>query len=194
MSDLNCAAHIDSDSIAHAVYIPGSDAIKDVVKEFGSDLLLSNGELDRKKLGAIVFANSTAMQRLEQIVWPHVQTEIESAIAEARNNWIETVGKTPAIVIEAAMLLDAGWQHFMDGVWVVSASRNVALDRLQMNRGLTRDEAESRIVAQLPRRGIGNLQDEVASRAVTAVIVNDGTVEDLKLQLLKKLNDPNAWY
>jgi dephospho-CoA kinase len=85
--------------------------------------LLSNGEIDRKKLGSIVFADYKAMQKLERIVWPHVQTKIEAQIEKAKSEWNEEGGKTPIIVVEAAVLLDAGWQDFLDGVWVISASR-----------------------------------------------------------------------
>jgi dephospho-CoA kinase len=210
VSDLNCLAHIDSDSIAHTVYEPGSLAIRQIVEEFGSNLLLENGELDRKKLGAIVFADTaeatnpdgtlrlTPMQRLERIVWPHVQTkidlEVEAVKAKLSKKDESTRGKLPIIVIEAAVLLDAGWQSFLDGVWVVAVSKNVAMERLQQNRGLTESEAEQRIAAQQPRRGIGNLADEVDAGVVTAVIENNGSVEELKHQLAEKLVDARAWY
>ena len=79
-------------------------------------------------------------------------------------------------------------------VWVLSVSHQVALDRLQENRGLSADESEKRIVAQQPRRGIGNLNDEVEAHVVTAVIDNNGSLEDLKQRLAEKLQDPSAWY
>jgi dephospho-CoA kinase len=193
ISDLDCLTHIDSDSIAHSVYEPNSDAIKDVVSEFGTELL-NDGEIDRKKLGSIVFAHSAAMQRLERVVWPHVQSKIKAQIQKAKSEWKEEDGRNPIIVVEAAVLLDAGWQDFLDGVWVVSTSPQIALDRIQENRGLSAQEAEKRIVAQQSRRGIGNLEDELAANVVTAVIDNTGSLEDLKQRLHEKLHDPNAWY
>lgn len=193
VSDLDCLAHIDSDSIAHSAYEPNSDAFKDVVKAFGTELL-NNGEIDRKKLGSIVFADNMAMQRLERVVWPHVQIQIEALIQKAKSEWNENDGRNPIIVVEAAVLLDAGWHDFLDGVWVVSASPQVALDRIQEHRGLSAEDAEKRIIAQQPRRGIGNIEDEIAANVVTAVIDNTGSLEDLKQRLLEKLHDPNAWY
>jgi dephospho-CoA kinase len=204
VAELNCFAHLDSDSIAHTVYEPGSAAIQQIAAEFGSDLVLANGELDRKTLGSIVFNTddtdsngldtNTAMQRLEQIVWPHLQVQIESAIEKAKRQWDKSSEKLPIIIVEAAVLLDAGWQDFLDGVWVVSVSESVALTRLQDSRGLTAAEAGKRITAQKPRRGIGNLAEEVDSKVVTAVIENNGSLDALKQQLSEKLVDPQAWY
>ena len=193
VSDLGCLACIDSDSLAHTVYEPESSAIDEIITEFGSALLLPNGEIDRKKLGSVVFADISAMQSLERIVWPRVLSKIESQIELAKNERIENDGKHPIIVVEAAVLLDAGWQEFLDGVWVVTVSQNVALERLQANRGMSAEEAAKRIAAQQPRRGIGNLQDEVNAKVVTAVIDNNGSLEDLKQRLVINLHDPNAW-
>lgn len=194
VSELNCLAHIDSDSLAHTVYEKGSDAVADVVAAFGSGLIDGeSGEIDRKKLGAIVFADARAMQKLERIVWPHVQTRIAALIEQAKVGW-ETSGKTPVVVVEAAVLLDAGWQNFLDGVWVVSVPNADAIQRLQENRGLSVEDSEKRIAAQQPRRGIGNLPKEVDDKVVTAVIDNRGSLEDLKQRLAEKLDDPTAWY
>jgi dephospho-CoA kinase len=195
VSELNCLAHIDSDSIAHTVYEPSSTALDDIVNEFGSDLLSGTGEIDRKKLGSIVFSDINAMKKLEHIVWPHVKSKIMRQIEIARSEFV-SIGsdKIPIIVVEAAVLLDAEWDDFLDGIWVVTASQPVAIRRLQDNRNLSVEESEKRIQAQSTRRGIGNLQKEVDNGIVSAVIPNDGTLEDLKACLLMKLNDPNAWY
>lgn len=194
VSELNCLARIDSDSIAHTVYEKGSDAIADLVEEFGSEVIdKTSGEIDRNKLGEIVFANQGAMKNLERLVWPHVQTKIISHIEKAKVGWEES-GKMPIIVVEAAVLLDAGWQDFLDAVWVVSVSNDVAVRRLQEHRGLSIEEATKRVAAQQSRRGIGNLQEEIDKKVVSAVIDNRGTLDDLKQQLAEKLHDPTAWY
>ena len=195
VSELNCLAHIDSDSIAHTVYEPSSAALDDVVNEFGSDLLSESGEIDRKKLGSIVFANISAMKKLEHIVWPHVKTKIMQKIEIAKSELVSNGSdKIPIIVVEAAVLLDAEWDDFLDGIWAVTVSQNVAIRRLQGNRNLSVEESEKRIKAQSSRRGIGNLQQEVENGIVSAVIPNDGTLEELKACLIMKLTDPNAWY
>jgi dephospho-CoA kinase len=196
VSELNCLAHIDSDTVAHSVYEFNSPALHDVVNGFGSDILISfSGEIDRKKLGSIVFADNDAMKRLERIVWPHVKTKIMHQIEIIKSDQTnEKSNKIPIIVVEAAVLLDAEWTDFLDGIWVVTSSQQVALQRLQNTRGLSTDDATKRIHAQMSRRGIGNLQHEVDAGTVSAVIQNDGTMEDLKVFLSEKIHDPNAWY
>jgi dephospho-CoA kinase len=196
VSELNCFAHIDSDSIAHTVYEPNSEALKEVVNEFGSDLLLASGEIDRKKLGSIVFADNSAMKKLERIVWPHVKEKIIRKIESLKVEITaqENNNKVPVIIVEAAVLLDAEWNDFLDGIWVVTVSQSNALHRLQNNRNLSVEESSKRIQAQSTRRGIGNLQNEVDNGVVSAVITNDGSLEDLKACLQATLNDPNAWY
>jgi dephospho-CoA kinase len=195
VSELNCLAHIDSDSIAHSVYEPGSQAIQDVVDTFGPELLIEEtGDIDRKRLGSIVFADSEAMRRLERIVWPHVRTKIWHRIEEIKSTAGAMPDKKPIIILEAAVLLDAGWEVFLDGVWVIHVSKDMALQRLQTNRGMSFDDAAKRVEAQQARRGIGNLKEEVNNGIVTAVIDNAGTLEDLKQDLLTKLSDTCNWY
>lgn len=194
VTQFNCLSHIDTDSIAHSVYEPNSTVIQEVVAEFGLDLVLPNGEIDRKKLGSIVFADMNAMKRLERIVWPHVKTKLQQQIAIVKSRRSDTDDKIPIIVVEAAVLLDADWNEFLDGVWLIEASHDIAMERLQVNRGLSFDEAKKRILAQATRRGMVNLQEEVDSGVVSAVVKNDGTLDDLKQSLREKLGDPSAWY
>jgi dephospho-CoA kinase len=198
VAELGCLAHVDSDSLAHTVYQPGSLAIQDVIAEFGDDLLnASDGTIDRKKLGSIVFSDPSAMARLERIVWPHVRAKVEERIKALKR---DEVGRTtasckyPVIVVEGAVLLDAGWENMVDGVWVVTVPRPVAQTRLQQNRGLSMEETDRRIDSQQSRRGIGNLAVEVSNHVVTAVIDNSATIEELTSLLQSKLEDPSSWY
>ena len=201
--------------------------MKDVVANFGSGILVQHDqekgvdddddapppmEIDRKKLGAIVFAERSAMAKLEAIVWPHVKTLLTDKIEQLRGEWTATVvqqaaeseensttavkqeqQKLPIVVLEAAVLLDAGWEDMLDGVWAVTVPRKEAVARLTETRGLTSEEALKRIDAQESRRGIGNLQEEIDAGVVTGVLVNDRSLEDLERSLRKSLNDPNCW-
>jgi dephospho-CoA kinase len=183
-----------------------SAVVEQVVQAFGSDILVpgtSVPEIDRKRLGAIVFADPLAMKQLEAIVWPHVQVEIEKRIAGLQTEWKQTLNddsnseqkKNPIVVVEAAVLLDAGWQDaFLDAVWVVTVPDKVAQQRIVENRGLSPAEADKRIQAQVSRRGIGNIAQEVQDKVVTATIDNSGSLEDLKENLSKTLVDETAWY
>jgi dephospho-CoA kinase len=161
-----------------------------------------DGLIDRKKLGSIVFADRDAMRTLEALIWPQVQSEIEKRIQRIRSEWLTSSSndaslsfKEPVVVVEAAVLLDAGWQHtFLDAVWVITVSQEVALHRMMETRGLSREEALKRIEAQQSRRGIGNLSDESAKGVVTAQIDNSGTLEELHASLSVQLKNPAAWY
>lgn len=193
VNDLGCWAHLEADTIAHNVYKPNTQAVREIVHEFGSQILTENGDVDRKQLGAIVFSSPERMSKLERIVWPHVKEEIQKTL-----NWYQrqTVppSKIPILVLEAAVLVDAGWDDLLDGLWVVKAPEDVALSRLQSQRGFTAEDARTRIEAQKVRRGIGNLEQEIDDGIVSCVITNDTTAEELKAQLAKALHDDSCWY
>lgn len=91
------------------------------------------------------------------------------------------------------MLLDAGWDDILDGIWVVQAPRDVAVKRLMETRSLSEEESNQRIDAQASRRGIGNLQEEIDKGIVTNVIHNSKSVDELKEALLQALQDPKSW-
>jgi len=146
-----------------------------------------------------VFADRQAMRKLELIVWPHVQKEIENLIQQYEKDWQATAADTgkqfPVVVVEAAVLLDAGWHDkFLDAVWVVTVPHDVAVQRLMENRSLTKEEAEKRIEAQSSRRGIGNIDEEIKKSVVTATIDNSGSLSDLKESLSIRLADETSWY
>ena len=217
VNSCNCLAHIDADKVAHSVYAPGSQAVRDVVKEFGRDILVETTdnnnnddddesfmEIDRNKLGAIVFAERSAMAKLEAIVWPHVKDRLFEEIKNIRESWDDDASKQssesknknnviPVVVVEAAILLDAGWDDLLDGVWAVTVPREASLKRLVETRGLSPEEAQKRIDAQESRRGIGSLKKEVEMGTVHCVVSNDGSMDALKDTLQKSLSNPTCW-
>jgi dephospho-CoA kinase len=183
--------------------------------------------IDRAKLGSIVFADRSKMKQLELIVWPHVKDKIQQHIQEIDEQYgkeleeeeekeeefavknsnadhAEEMEKKPRrraiVIVEAAVLLDAGWDDMMNpngghggaGVWVVRASNHVARQRLIEQRGYTEQVADKRIQAQQEesRRGIGaeNLQMELDRGTVTQVITNDGDLDALRAALAQALS------
>ena len=184
----------EADRLAHDVYRPNSPVLKELADAFGSHLIQEDGNLNRGELGKVVFGNPQALQKLERIVWPHVQTLVQTRIQELKDSYEPQEDKLPVIVVEAAVMLDAGWHTFQDGLWVITVAPEVALARLEKFRNMPRDEALQRIEAQKPRRGMDNLQEEIESGLVSAVVENSGNTEDLKRILLEKLNDDKAWY
>jgi len=189
------AHHIDTDSLAHGVYAPGSAAISEIGEEFGQDVI-ANGTVDRKALGAIVFGDGTKMAKLEKIVWPHVKDLILQRIQDIQES-TQREGQNKCynvVVVEAAVLLDANWSDMFDAVWLVRASSDTSCERLVEKRGMAKEDALNRLNAQLSRRGIGNWKEELEGGAVTAVIENEGrTTSDLWDNMKQCLEDPKCW-
>jgi dephospho-CoA kinase len=107
------------------------------------------------------------------------------------------------IIVEAAILLETDWHDLMDGLWVVQSSEDVAKSRLIQNRGMTEEEALLRIRAQQKRKGIvvandgdgeaAGLREAMENGIVTAIITNDGSLEDLEKALKEALADPTSF-
>lgn len=207
VDSLGCVARIDADKLAHEVYEPGSKALEEISTEFGKDILeddsIANAQIDRKKLGAIVFSDAKSMSKLEQIVWPHVRDKIEKRIDDITHEHQSSATSNDTIIVEAALLLETNWHDLLDGLWVIQSSQSVATQRLKENRGLTEEEALIRIHAQDKRRGIGSdecngemsdkLREEMKDGVVTAVITNNGTLDDLEGELKKALYDTQSF-
>lgn len=107
------AAVINCDKLAHDIYRPGTECYAKLVEHFGNKIVSDNDKtINRKVLGSIVFANKTKLHELNQIVWPFLLVEVKRKIDEIRSNKTHDV-----VMVEAAVLLQAGWQHEMHEVW-----------------------------------------------------------------------------
>jgi dephospho-CoA kinase len=160
---------IDSDRIGHEVYRPGTEGFARVVEAFGPRIVAADGTIDRHALGAIVFVDPAQLARLNAIVHPLIGEEVRRRIAAALD-----AGDRRPIFIEAAAMLEAGWRFF-DAIWVVSASPETAIARVTASRGITREDVERRLAAQMP---------EAQRRALAQVVIeNDGTLDDLRTQV-----------
>jgi dephospho-CoA kinase len=157
---------IDADKVAHAVMRPEGPAYQGVVEAFGCWILAPDGSVDRGKLGAVVFRDAVALQRLESIVHPAVLAEVDRRIARAQE---------PVVVVEAIKLIEAGMHHAYDELWVVTAPRTTQVSRLMATRGLTESEAALRVDAQPPQ--------EEKARHADRVLVNDGDLVTLRRQV-----------
>lgn len=161
---------IDADKLGHSAYRPGTPGFAAVVAEFGDDVVGADGEIDRKRLGARVFADPAALARLNGIVHPLIRSAIEQRIDAARQS-----GTVPAIVVEAAILLEAGWRGVVDEVWTLSAPAVRVRERLAAQRGLDGREVDARVARQM--------SDEERRAAADVVIENDGSLADLEARL-----------
>lgn len=164
---------IDADKVGHEIYRPGEPAYEAVVAAFGDRIVAADGAIDRKQLGAIVFADSAQLRRLEKIVHPLMFDRMREKVRALRQ-----AGNQFPIVIEAAILIEAGWQPLFDEIWLVVAPRDAVLRRVEQERGLKPEQTQARIDAQL--------SDAERRIHATAVIENDSTLEQLaaKLRLL----------
>lgn len=119
------AVVIDADKLGHRAYLKGSDCFQALVKEFGEAIVSpETGEIDRRTLGRLVFANGSArLPRLNSIVWP--------AIARLAEEDLMKVPPTSIVVLEAAVLLEAGWDQLVDEVWTLIIPRDTALARIR---------------------------------------------------------------
>jgi dephospho-CoA kinase len=157
LADLG-AEVIDADRLAHEVMAPHTHEWQRVVERFGRSILRPDETIDRRALGAIVFADPAALRDLEAILHPAVRARIRARFAAAER---------PVVVVEAIKLLEGGLYLEVDAVWVVTATREVQLQRLMRLRGLTRTEAETRVDAQAP-------QAEKVARADVVIDNSDG--------------------
>src|SRR5215470_14474998 len=137
-------AVIHADAVGHEIYSPNSDGWRRVTEAFGPDILNRDQSIDRQKLGAIVFGDAAALKRLNAIVHPLMFEEIRRRI-EA----LQKAGRHPAIVVEAAVLIEANWLPLVDEVWVVEASAPDVMQRLGAERGLSSEAVATRLKAQL---------------------------------------------
>ncbi len=163
---------MDADKIAHSTYAPGGPAYDGVVAAFGKEVLAPDGTVDRSKLGPIVFKEPEKLTKLTAAVWPATEQRIREMIAEARAK-----GERKPIIVEAAILIEANWQSVFDEVWLVVASKEFVVERVERERGLKPEQTEARIKAQLP--------DEERRKHSKVVIENNGTIAQLHQQLAR---------
>jgi len=158
---------IDADKVGHGIYAPDGPAYGDVIAAFGPGILASDGTIDRKKLGPIVFADANALKWLNSIVHPKMFARMREMIEQLRAG-----GERNPIVVEAAILIEANWQALFDEIWLVMASKERVVERIARDRGLKPEQTEARIRAQLP--------DAERKKHSSIVISNNGTIDELR--------------
>jgi dephospho-CoA kinase len=135
---------IDADQVGHRIYRPDTPAWREIVATFGEGVLAPDRTIDRTKLGPIVFSNPDALRQLNAITHGKIFSYIQGQIDYMRQKQV-----TSAVVVEAAILLEAGWRSLVDQLWVVVTEVEVAIARLKAYKNFTEDQARARIAAQL---------------------------------------------
>jgi dephospho-CoA kinase len=165
---------VDADAVVRDLYA-GGDLPAAIAARFGPGVLDTAGAVDRKALGAMVFADAERRRELERLVHPAVRREALARLAAWRREGFRGIA-----VLDAALLVESDFEYPLDALLVVTAPRRVRLDRLE-RRGLPREEAERRMGAQA---------DDDAKRArADFVVENGGTVGDLEREVERVLRE-----
>lgn len=167
---------IDADIVAREVVQKGLPAWQQLKDTFGEEYFLSNGELNRRKLGQLVFSHPDELAKLNSITHPAIKAKIEERI-----NDLKVQGYNGIVVVDAALLLEAGWETMVDQVWVVDAPIEKRIERLMNRDNLTRDQALSRINSQMSQ------QERIAK--ADKIIYNNSDIDSLREQVQRIWNE-----
>lgn len=163
---------VDADKISRLVVMPGSEALDEIKDVFGEEYILPDGNLDRKKLGRLVFSDRTALWKLNYIMSNRIGQEIDRQIKAST---------TDITVLDAATLIESGYDTLVDALWIVDADDEVRIKRVMERDGATRQEVLDRMGNQMTR-------EERLARECT-VIDNSGSVEETYANVKRALDE-----
>jgi len=163
------AVVIDADKLAHEAYRPHSRTWQEIVTAFGEGIVKSDYEIDREKLGRIVFSNPDALAQLNQVVHPEAYRLAQEKVETYRHQGVK------AVVIEATLLIEAGWINLVNKIWLVVASESVVVRRLTRDKGMSEPQILARLRSQMPAEEKIKYADEV--------IYNDGDLNQLEARV-----------
>jgi dephospho-CoA kinase len=157
---------IDADALSHRVISRGAPGYQPVLDAFGKWLLDPDGQINRTKLGHLVFADKDALKQLEAIIHPHVSQAIDILVKRASQS---------VIVVEAIKLLESELRSHCDTIWVTDAPQQIQVERLMRKRNLSQEDALQRVQVQSAQK------EKLA--AANVVITNNGSYDDLWKQV-----------
>ncbi|MBT2697823.1 dephospho-CoA kinase [Bacillus sp. ISL-40] len=164
---------VDADIESRLAVMKGESAYFKIIEEFGRDILLEDGEIDRQKLGAIIFHHAEKRQILNEIVHPEVRKRMRDQVDQAIKNSEEVV------VLDIPLLFESKLTYMVDKTLLVYVDDETQLKRLIERNNLSVEDAEARIRSQMP------LSEKI--KLADAVIDNNGSIADTKKQLLEIL-------
>ena len=165
---------IMSDEVAKELMQKGNISYQLIVEYFGRDILMDDGEIDRKKLADHVFNNKEALEKLNSMTHPYVKDEIRKLIAEA-----EASGECRFVALESAILLECGYEDICDEFWYVYTKPEIRRQRMKETRNYSDEKVDSVMRNQQP--------DEAFFEQCSFVIKNNTTLSDVYAQLKEKL-------
>lgn len=165
-----------ADEVAHKIKEKGEPCYERLVQLLGREILAENGEIDKGKMAAVIFADQKLLQQVNEIVHPLVKEYLLARMEEAKRE-----PETALFFIEAALLIEAGYEDIVDELWYIHADPQVRIMRLQKNRGYSLQKAEQIMNSQLPAA--------VFFEKCDFVIDNSGKIEDSYRQIKEKLKE-----
>lgn len=174
----NGALIIDADLIARQVVAKKSSGLKQIVAKFGGEILTASGELDRKKLGKLVFSNKELLKNLTDITGPLIRTEILREIEAAKKAQVKLV------VLDIPLLFETGYQTLCDKVMVVTIPSKLQLERVMKRDNLSAAEARKRIANQLPASKRNELADVLIDNSKSVAETYQQVLKWLKIEAL----------
>ena len=174
----NGALIIDADLIARQVVAKRSSGLKQIVAKFGEEILTASGELDRKKLGKLVFSNKDLLKNLTDITGPLIRAEILREIEAAKKAQVKLV------VLDIPLLFETGYQTLCDKVMVVTIPSKLQLERVMKRDNLSAAEARKRIANQLPASKRNELADVLIDNSKSVAETYQQVLKWLKIEAL----------
>lgn len=164
---------VDADQVVHELQKPGEKLFQVLLSEFGSEIIQTNGFLDRKKLGQIVFADATLLTKINQLQGEIIREELAMRCRRL-------VQKEELFFMDIPLLFEQGYEDWFDEIWFIDVQEETQIERLQQRNDLSVDEAKKRIASQLSSQ-------EKRQRA-DMIIDNNGKIEDTLQQVAILLN------
>lgn len=165
LQEMTGAHLLIADELGHVAMEKGSGGYKEIIREFGEDILAEDGTIDRGKLASLVFAGEERLAVLNAIVHPRVKAYLQDYIAKRRS-------EEGLIILESAIMFESGCDILCDEIWYVCVPENLRRERLKESRGYSREKSQSIMDRQL--------SEEVFRQRCQIIIENTGTVEKLK--------------
>lgn len=164
---------IDADKLGHKAYQKGTPCYDSLVENFGPTVIGADGEINRRRLGEIVFSDKSKMIELNNIVWPVIR-QLLIVELDLIKGCASPDCPQPIVAVEAAIMIEAGWQDLVSMLWVVRIERAIAKDFLMARNSISEEEAYKRIDSQISN-------DDRCGYA-TYVLLNDGSREHLEVE------------
>lgn len=166
---------IDADLVARKVVEPGTSTLIEISKQFGNEVIHPDGTLNREALGTLIFHNPSKRKQLNELMHPAIRQEMLAQRDQLKKQGMET------IIMDIPLLFESKLQHFVEKILVVSVTEDIQLERLIKRNSLSEEEAKVRISSQLPV--------SEKEKAADAVIYNNGSIEESKIQLERILEE-----